>query len=59
MQLRVGVTRNPKSGRFVRASGTAPASFIRWTTGESVLGSASANATTPFVVGLPTRSMFS
>jgi hypothetical protein len=52
-------TRSPKSGRFVRANGMAPAARIRSTVGASIVAIASANALTPCVVGVPATSMFS
>ena len=46
-------TRRPKSGRFVRANGIAPAARIRSTVGESHGAIASAKIGTPSVVGRP------
>ena len=46
-------TRSPKSGRFVRANGIAPAARIRSTVGASIDATASASALTPCVVGVP------
>ena len=52
-------TRRPKSGRFVRANGIAPAARMRSTVGASIGATASARASTPCVVGVPATSMFS
>ncbi len=51
--------RSPRSGRFVRAIGIAPAARRRSTWGASTGETASASAGTPDVVGVPARSMFS
>ena len=51
--------RSPRSGRLVRASGTAPAAFMRSTTGASTVAAASASACKPCVVAWPATSMFS
>ena len=52
-------TRRPMSGRFVRASGIAPAARRRSTTGASVGAIAFASAGTPCVVAEPATSRFS
>ena len=51
--------RSPRSGRFVRPIGIAPAARRRSTWGASIGETASASAGTPEVVGVPARSMFS
>ena len=51
--------RNAMSGRFVRPIGIAPAPRKCSTIGASRSATASANATTPWVVGVPATSMFS
>ena len=51
-------TRSAMSGQLVRPIGIAPALRMRSTTGESIGGSASANAGSPQLVEQPTWSMF-